>query len=272
MVTEGYVDRDNAVENYLKYFRAMDSTVAAPFIFEGIEQSLGAVTWRKFLREFHEALDAHSPYSLPAYAFGNHDQSRLATRFGSERARAAAVLQMTLPGMTFVYNGDELGMHDVHIPPEYVQDPQALAGAGRDRVRTPMQWTAAEGAGFTYGSPWLPFAHDYKTHNVATESKDPKSFLSLYRALIHLRTTKPAFRSGKLTLLHNKDPQVLAYERSSRRKRYIVVVNFQESPAILRIERHGEVIISSIDGATRKKLGGDAVHLRAHEAVVIKCS
>ncbi len=272
MVTEGYVERHNAVENYMDYYRGMDPTVATPFIFEGIEEALSAQNWRKFLHDLHAALKGHNPDSIPAYAFGNHDQHRIVTRFGAERARSVAVLQLTLPGMTFVYNGEELGMHNVVIPPDKVQDPQAIAGDGRDPERTPMQWSAEPGAGFTYGEPWLPLAHDYRSHNVAVQMNDAGSFLQLYRTLIHLRAQHQAFQTGDFEVLTDTDPQILAYARSSRKSRFIVVINFKDADNTFAIDTLGTVIISSIEGSTEKTVKRGVLHLRPHEAVVINCS
>ena len=90
-----------------------------------------------------------------------------------------------------MYYGDEIGMHDVAIPPELVQDPQELGvpgiGLGRDPERTPMQWDASPNAGFTSGTPWLPLADDYPVVNVDAEDLDPTSMLMLYRRLMSLR-------------------------------------------------------------------------------------
>ena len=98
---------------------------------------------------------------------GNHDKPRIASRVGRAQARVAAMLLLTLRGTPTLYYGDEIGMQDVPIPPERVQDPFEKnvpgIGLGRDPERTPMQWNAAPNAGFTDGTPWLPLADDYAT-------------------------------------------------------------------------------------------------------------
>ena len=66
------------------------------------------------------------------------------------------MLLLTLRGTPFIYYGDEIGMEDVPVPEEQAQDPARFRGENRDPERTPMQWTAAAGAGFTNGEPWLP--------------------------------------------------------------------------------------------------------------------
>ena len=85
-----------------------------------------------------------------AWVMSNHDFGRLASRFGAENARAAALLLLTLPGPAFLYQGDEIGQADG--PP----GESAFDRAGRDRYRHPMQWDASPGGGFTTGEPWLP--------------------------------------------------------------------------------------------------------------------
>ena len=100
------------------------------------------------------------PGAWPNWVLGNHDRSRVATRVGADQARVAAMLLLTLRGTPTLYNGDEIGMHDVAIPPELEQDPEGLGHPGmnlsRDPERTPMQWDSSATAGFTTGDPWLP--------------------------------------------------------------------------------------------------------------------
>src|SRR3712207_8258592 len=106
------------------------------------------------------------------------------------------MLLLTLRGTPTIYQGEEIGMTDVQIPPEKVQDPWEKnvpgLGLGRDPARTPMQWGATAQAGFTTGEPWPPVGADYHTINVAAQAGNPLSILSLYRALIRLRRAAPA--------------------------------------------------------------------------------
>jgi alpha-glucosidase len=88
---------------------------------------------------------------------GNHDRSRVASRLGDAQARIAAMLLLTLRGTPTLYQGDEIGMVDVTIPPERIQDPWERRvpglGLGRDPVRTPMQWDESAYAGFSKCEP-----------------------------------------------------------------------------------------------------------------------
>src|SRR6185312_17547381 len=95
---------------------------------------------------------------------GNHDQPRVASRIGADQARVAAMMLLTLRGTPTIYYGEEIGMQNVPIPPEAVQDPFEKnvpgMGLGRDPQRTPMQWDASPNAGFAAAGvkPWLPIA------------------------------------------------------------------------------------------------------------------
>ena len=150
-----------------------------------------------------EALGAHiAAYesllpdgAWPNYVLGNHDRPRIATRVGTAQARVAAVLLLTLRGTPTLYYGDELGMRDVPIPPDRVQDPweRRVPGLGRDPVRTPMRWTP--GGGFSDAEPWLPLGDE---PSVEEQERDPGSLLALYRRLLALRRREDALATGDL--------------------------------------------------------------------------
>lgn len=235
MVTEAYPRGHNSIASYMAFYEGIDPEVAAPFNFEGLVMAWRAGSWRRFLRGFHLALEQHSPLCVASYAFGNHDKKRLVTRIGDAAARSAAVMQLTLPGMVFIYNGEEIGMHNVDIPPELRHDPEARDNPrfGRDPMRTPMQWSAAPHAGFTDGvSTWLPVAPDYAKRNVAAEVQDPQSFLSLYKQLARLRNQSEALRYGKIQVLELGHEDLLGYIRSHKDEHWVVLINFSNRPAI----------------------------------------
>jgi alpha-glucosidase len=173
------------------------------------------------------------PDQWPNWVLGNHDRHRIATRVGRAQARVAAMLLLTLRGTPTLYYGDEIGMQDVPIPSELVKDPWELnvpsLGLGRDPERSPMQWDSTNNAGFTTATPWLPVASDFQRFNVAVESHESDSILSLYRRLIALRAEKPALYNGRYTEILCDD-HVLAYSRESGRERFLIVLNFTAEP------------------------------------------
>jgi alpha-glucosidase len=275
MVTEAYPERHNPLASYLQFYVGMDPVVAAPFNFEGVSLPWEARAWHDFLRSFHAALQQLSPLCVASYAFGNHDQSRLASRLGADSARSVAVMLLTLPGMVFIYYGEELGMEDVVIPPQSVRDPAALGdpehGIGRDPERTPMQWTPGKLAGFSGGeSTWLPLADDYQLRNVEIQSADPHSILSLYRTLGKLRNESETLRYGELHVLESGNTDVLAYIRNYEpQATYAVYVNFSSQPALCQlVSEIKKLVISSAPDSTLRNIATGEVTLRPYEAAV----
>jgi alpha-glucosidase len=211
----------------------------------------------------------------PNWVLGNHDQHRIASRIGTDQARIAAMLLLTLRGTPTMYYGDEIGMTDGAIPHEAVQDPWEInepgLGLGRDPQRTPMQWDATANAGFTTGKPWLPLSPDYETRNVAVEAKDPASPLSLYRNLIRLRQEHSALSSGGFRLVETEG-DVLAYERFDENGRLAIFLNLGRSdwaadlPESLRRYR----VLLSTDPNRRGEDAGSRLVLRATEGVLLQ--
>src|SRR5690606_17167591 len=160
---------------------------------------------------------------------GNHDQPRLATRFGGlPQARLAGMMLLTLRGTPTFYYGDEIGLENGNIPPEKIQDPQGInlgAHRTRDVARTPMQWDASPNARFSTVEPWLPVTDDYRTRNVAVQSQDPNSMLSFYRRLFWLRRKSAALNSGDYRSL-DAHSDCFVYLRTYGTERKLVALNF----------------------------------------------
>ncbi len=275
MVTEAYPERHNVLSAYLQFYVGMDPAVAAPFNFEGTALPWEVAPWRDFLSRFHTALDELSPLCVASYAFGNHDKPRVASRIGVNEARSAAVMLLTLPGMAFIYYGEELGMQDVAIPIDRVRDPAALGdpknGIGRDPERTPMQWSAAENAGFTQGTPWLPIADDYTSVNVETQSLNAQSSLTLYRTLGTLRRDSATLKRGSLSVHSSGCDDVLAYDRAlNGHEQYVTYVNFADQTRICTIEPNNTLtlVVSSAADTVVPHESKNSLTLQAHEAAV----
>ena len=154
--------------------------------------------------------------TLPAYRWSpflsNHDGTRAMTALGGDvaRSKTAATLLLTLPGLPFVYYGEEIGMTGDKPDP---------------RLRTPMQWSPGPGVGFTSGTPWERPQPDSPTTNVEAENADPGSLLNLYRRLIHLRQANEALATGILVPLSAGSSQVAAYLRRTDDHAVLVVAN-----------------------------------------------
>jgi alpha-amylase len=142
----------------------------------------------------------------------NHDQDRVFTQFGSDvtKMKLAAAVYLTLPGIPFVYYGEEVGM----------------TGSGSDpNKRTPMQWTAGANAGFTTGVPWYAVNSNYPTNNVTVMQADSASLWHWYRRLIQLRNEQPVLRRGDYVQISTGSSVVYAYARRTAEQIVVVVHN-----------------------------------------------
>ncbi|MBN1667223.1 MAG: hypothetical protein JW862_09040 [Anaerolineales bacterium] len=155
----------------------------------------------------------------------NHDQDRVMSQLRGEevRAKLAATIYLTSPGVPFIYYGEEIGM---------------MGGKPDEDIRRPMQWQGDDlGAGFTTGQPWRAPALDYQTRNVAAQEEDPDSLLNHYRALIRLRNQFPALRTGDWTLVDAGTPRIYAFLRHSGDETILVLMNVH--PADLSTADYG---------------------------------
>jgi alpha-glucosidase len=273
MVTEAYPEQRSSLEGYMAFYNGVDPLVAAPFNFAGLQLPWQAADWRQFLEAFHRQLSAYSPYCVASYAFGNHDRPRLASRLGEAAARSAALMQLTLPGMIYIYYGEELGMQQVPIAANEAQDPAAKGdprGIGRDPERTPMQWSAEPQAGFsTVAHTWLPLAADYQSRNVASQSHQPNSFLALYKQLCQIRNNSLALRYGNIRLIDVGHNDVVAYIRSDSTEQYLVMVNFSDSLVTCRLTIPvGQLLVSSEAQTKLTHILEGKVELLPHEAAL----
>jgi len=176
----------------------------------------------------------------PVFVISNHDIVRSYNRYGDSKnndaiAKMMGAFYLTLRGTPIMYYGEEIGMENNDpTRKEDVKDPIGRTGwpleKGRDGERTPMQWNASPNAGFSKTTPWLPVPPSYQTHNVASESKDPNSVLSLYKKVLALRHTNEALLEGSYTALHEDDPNVMSYLRSYKGKAVLVALNMSAVP------------------------------------------
>jgi glycosidase len=145
----------------------------------------------------------------------NHDQNRVMSGFRDDvsKGKIAAFALLTIPGMPFLYYGEEIGM--VGVKPD-------------EDIRTPMQWTKEEFGGFTSGIPWRNPQADYPVKNVAMQAEDPDSLLNTYRELIHLRLNNPALASGDFVRLA-ADGSVSAFLRKTADQTVLVLINFDSA-------------------------------------------
>jgi alpha-glucosidase len=234
------------VTRMIPYYGVSLSGFQLPFNFHLIKTPWNALAIARLVDQYEAALPAGA---WPNWVLGNHDKSRVATRLGGmPQARLAAVLLLTLRGTPTIYNGEEIGMVDGAIAPSEVQDPWEKnapgLGLGRDPCRTPMQWSAEPGAGFTQGRPWLPLAAGARKVNVAAETSDPRSTLWLYKRLLALRELEEALKVGAYRLLEVTDDTLL-FERRLDDRCLCMALNFTDAPQRVSLNGQQQVLIST---------------------------
>lgn len=229
----------------------------------------------------------------------NHDIARMVSKYGNDTPeyRAASskclnTLLLTMRGTPYTYYGDELGMTNIDFRTiDQYRDIAARNGYtaaknkgedmekfmtrlnkfSRDNARTPMQWSAAENAGFTTGTPWLAVNPNHVAINVEAEEKDPGSCLNYFRWLTALRKENPVLVYGDYTPLAEESGQLFAYVRELDGTRLLVAMNWSEEPAELALPEGfdaAKVVMNNLEGEAVLAEGG--LSLAAWQAVVVR--
>ncbi|SBT51698.1 glycoside hydrolase family 13 protein [Micromonospora auratinigra] len=224
------------------------------FSFDFLDATWSADSFRKVI---DTALAESTIVGAPTtWVLSNHDRQRHVTRYGDgevglRRARAAALLMLSLPGCAYVYQGEELGLPEVlDLPDELRQDPAFLrTGESRDGCRVPIPWSG-ELAPYGFGPEsselsWLPAPATWRALSVAAQAGVPGSTLELYRAALRIRHEHPALAgTGAITWLET-EPGVLAFRRSAGDVELTCVVNL--SGAATTITGYGRPVVASAD-------------------------
>lgn len=230
--------------------------------------------FKEIISAWQQAIDWNTLF------WGNHDQPRIVSRFGStaseelrvHSAKMLAVAMYLLRGTPFLYQGEEIGMTNMPFERvEQLRDIESLsllkeaekAGRtawawngirkkGRDNARTPMQWDGTANAGFTAGVPWIEVNPNYPGINVEGAMEDEGSILHLYRKLIALRNASEILKWGDFQLLLPEHPQLFAYQRTYEGKTISIWCNFSTEDVALSKEGLGEILLS--EGASQNVL------------------
>ncbi len=261
---------------WVRYYGERGDELQLPFNFRLIYKPWQAGAIRRSVDKMEAALP---DFAWPNYVLGNHDQPRLASRLGGQpQARLAAMLLLTLRGTPTLYYGDELGLENGIIPPEKIQDPvgKNLGPARtRDVERTPMQWSSEPYAGFSSLEPWLPVSADYATRNVASQAKDTKSILNLYRQLLHLRRETPALYRGRYETLDAGASDCFIFLREFEGSGCIILLNFSAEAHQVTLPKgmRGKILLSTYldrPGERIRKETFNGLTLRAHEGLILE--
>lgn len=273
-VTDTYPDRVLIGEIYLPieqlvtYYGHDLKGAHLPFNFQLLQTAWNAASIAQIVQGYEAALP-HGAW--PNWVLGNHDNERIASKIGSDQARVAAMLLLTLRGTPTIYYGEEIGMKDVPIAPEQVQDPaeknEPGLGLGRDPERTPMPWDGSLLAGFTSGEPWLPLGADHAGVNVEGLSESRRSILNLYRRLIDLRRDNSVLTHGSIDAV-TVQGNILRYERRQRDQRLVIALNLAHEGARVSLPC-GRLLLSTDPERAGEDVGASAF-LRADEGIIVQ--
>jgi len=263
MVSETYVSIPETIKIYATSVRRSH----APFNFHLIFQPFEAKAFKTVIDEFQTGIQEHD---LPIYVLGNHDQSRIATRLGGQQqARLAAMLKLTLPGVPFVYYGDEIGMEDYKdLPVEKRKD--LFVEGNRDPERTPMQWNADTFGGFSDVEPWLPINPQYKNIHVNKQEKDEKSMLSLYKSLLRLRRSLSSLLDGRYLPVAIDVEHVFGYIRAYGNEEILVLLNFSNEIQTFQLPYETKLIMNTYMDTKSSYIKKYSFFLRPYEGALLR--
>ena len=210
----------------------------------------------------------------------NHDQPRSVSRFGNDKkyripsAKAFALLNFTLCGTPFIYQGEEIGMTNLKLHKDEWKDYEAINDykvlrkmhlpaffakrviqkMSRDNARTPMQWTPGTYAGFSTAWPWIKLNPNYEEINVASDLVRKDSLIKFYNSLIWLRKKYPALCYGTYVPLCKNNKKVIAFIREYEGIRLVVTINLSKKKGKVDLSstnyKHGVLLLGThlVDG------------------------
>ncbi len=273
-----------SIEEAVRYSGSGPDQLHLSFYFPFLLQPWRADGFQRVIAEWDTALGE----DWPCYVLGNHDQSRLATRYGAGLpddevdaiCKVAATLLLTQRGTPFLFQGEEIGMRDTDVPLDARKDTPAIRFdfEGRDPERTPIPWSGeAPGYGFTTAAEtWLPFGADVATRNVAAQRGQKGSVLDWHRRLLWLRRESPALHAGSWTPLIDAPDAALAYLREAGGQRMLVALNFIREPADITLDAarlpagRWRTRLSTHDDSGDSRLVAGELQLEPHEALILE--
>ena len=285
-----FVDEDRNELQTLHHFEHVGFGISKENFLYADDTNRDLVQWKKIFDRWDKIF---SEKGWGTIYLGNHDQSRMVSRFGNDseayREVSAKMLHTFLLSMRatpYIYNGDEIGMVNTnHTNIEAYQDLftinyynqlkneggdagaflQSHACISRDNGRTPMQWNDEPQAGFTTGTPWLAIHNNYTKLNVAHQENNPDSVLNYFRRMVQLRKENLTLVYGSFTLIDETNQQLFAYTRALDQRQLLVVLNFSDKDAILNSTidlTNCKVCISNYQEPSKNNL------FKAYEAVI----
>lgn len=227
----------------------------------------------------------------------NHDQPRQVSRFGDDKlfrrksAKALALLNLTLRGTPFIFQGEEIGMTNCHLEMDEWKDYEAINDhivlqemmhlpkffskkviqkMTRDHARTPMQWTRGEYSGFSTVTPWIKLNPNYKWINVQQELERDNSLIDFYRGLIFLRKESPALIYGSYTPVERGNKQVIAYIREFEQDKLLILINLSGKKAKISLKKFEKNRLTYILGTYSEPKKEETFSLEPYEGMIFQ--
>jgi len=233
VVTLGEISSEDSLQTMAEYTEG-DKRLHMAYSFELLTPD-GNPT---YIRNTVEALENKLTDGWPCWAIGNHDVTRVATRWSSkenspDQSKMYNALLASLRGSVCSYQGEELGLTEADIAFEDLQDPYGITFwptfKGRDGCRTPMPWqSSAVNAGFSQSeTPWLPIEQLHFTQAVNVQEHSKESVLAAYRTFIHWRKTQSCLLYGDIEFIESTEDK-LVFTRSYHNKKIIIIANFSD--------------------------------------------
>jgi len=234
---------------------------------------------KQYARIISKWSDSIPKKGWPSWVLSNHDLHRSHNRkryrlFKNKKARLEALLLLTLKGTPFIYYGQEIGMENGKIPRNKIRDPLGKKFwpiyTGRDKARTPMQWSSEPFAGFSTVEPWLPVNKDYKLKNVTQQQQQSDSLYNFYKSLIGLRRNLLALTQGKIEVIPQHKSGVLYYSRTIKSQHLLIMINFTAFKKRIKLQKDRDhKLLISTDPSTDKKYN-PLMFLNPFEGIIVQ--
>ncbi|QYJ88223.1 alpha-glucosidase family protein [Shewanella halotolerans] len=265
VVTLGEVSSEDSLATMAEYTQG-DDRLHMAYSFELLTDDFSPA----YIRHTVEALEQSIGDGWPCWAIGNHDVQRVATRWGrdafnSDMAKMLNAMLCSLRGSVCSYQGEELGLGEVEIAYEQLQDPFGITFwpmfKGRDGCRTPMPWRHdANHAGFSDNTPWLPVPADHKAVAVDVQEANPESILNHYRHMLAWRKQHPILVTGDIKFIESTDA-LLVFERRLGEQTLLVAFNLSGQPQSYSLAGLGGQGLTPLEGhgLAKAELKGDVI-------------
>lgn len=225
------------------------------------KQELDIVELKKVFTRWQKGLEDKGWNAL---FIENHDKPRVVSTWGNDKeywresATALGAMYFLMQGTPFIYQGQEIGMTNVHFPSIDDYDDVAtknlykekrsegvshedimevIWASSRDNSRTPMQWSDEENGGFSNGTPWIGVNPNYPEINVVKQEQNEDSILHFYKEMIKVKKANKVFTYGTYDLLLEEDPQLYVYTRTLDEEKVIVISNLSTKPAVCKLHK-----------------------------------